>query len=383
MPSPTDLAPDLASGELRAAVVEALCACAPGGTAHSRAVWSQLGRAGVLAAVAGREGSRPGVDLVLLRALLTTLDAHAPLGVVLSTCVQVATVLPLLADLADDDPDGLAAEVRDRALRGDVTVALAVTDAAAAGSDLLDSGTSVTPRADDVLLAGGKRWITNAVSCDYALTLVRHRPARHFTSFRWALVPAGAPGVVIAPAAPDLFAAADVGHVDLHDVRLDREHLTGRAGRALPDFARHVGVERLASGMWAAALCRRVLTDLYAWLTAPPPRGAARWGRDAVRERFARCLVEVERLDALLTVVMGRGVPVRAVDAMVVKVAAGQAVEMVLDEAVHLRGADAFRDGGEARLRAQAAMFSVAGGASGAMLAGVADHARALLEARP
>jgi hypothetical protein len=67
---------------------------------------------------------------------------------------------------------------------------------------------------------------------------------------------------------------------------------------------------------------------------------------------------------------------------MALKAAVGASVEQILGECADLRGADAFRDGGEASLRAEAAMFRVAGGATGAMLAGIADHADTLLRAR-
>jgi hypothetical protein len=64
---------------------------------------------------------------------------------------------------------------------------------------------------------------------------------------------------------------------------------------------------------------------------------------------------------------------------MVLKIACGESVDRILGECVELRGADACRDGGVASLHEQSAMFGVAGGATGAMLAGVADHADELL----
>jgi hypothetical protein len=64
---------------------------------------------------------------------------------------------------------------------------------------------------------------------------------------------------------------------------------------------------------------------------------------------------------------------------MALKAAYAESAERILSECVSLRGADSFRDGGLARLREQAAMFGIAGGATGAMLAGVADHADELL----
>ncbi len=68
--------------------------------------------------------------------------------------------------------------------------------------------------------------------------------------------------------------------------------------------------------------------------------------------------------------------------AMALKVAVAEGLDVVLRECTQLLGAESFVDGGIAELRAAVSMFGVAGGAVGAMLAGVADHADALLEAR-
>ncbi|XVV01037.1 hypothetical protein ACQPW3_26915 [Actinosynnema sp. CA-248983] len=66
-------------------------------------------------------------------------------------------------------------------------------------------------------------------------------------------------------------------------------------------------------------------------------------------------------------------------DSMVVKVAVAESVDRVLAVCAELVGAESFADGGVAGLRAEAAMFGIAGGASGALLAGIADHADELL----
>jgi alkylation response protein AidB-like acyl-CoA dehydrogenase len=339
--------------------------------ADGRALWRSLGRAGLLEPVAGG----PEVDAARLGDLLAELDARLPVGPVLSVCVQVATVLPLLRVAAAGG--ALAASVRDRALRGEAVVALAATDAGVSGSALLDARTEVRPSGDGVLLTGGKDWIANAGHCDHALVLARHRPARHFTSFCWVLVPAGCPGVSCRPATTTLFDGAALGHLRFDGVALDRAHVVGRPGRALAEFAARIGTERLAGALWARALCRRVLADTHEHLRGRSAGAGTLWENAAVRERFARCLVELRRLDALCAA-HGAG-PGGASDGMVLKAACAETVDRVLGECASLRGADAFRDGGLASLRAQAAMFGIAGGATGAMLAGIADHADEVL----
>ncbi|CAL9420708.1 hypothetical protein SUDANB95_01839 [Actinosynnema sp. ALI-1.44] len=328
----------------------------------ARAVWASLGRSGVLAE------DRP---VVALRSLLPSLDARYPLGVVLSVCVQIASALPVLRS---HGPSGVVGRVCGEAVRGEVVVALAATDAGAAGSDLMDLTTSARLSPDRVVVDGGKRWITNALSADYALVLARHRPQRHFTSFVWVLVPLDAAGVT-RESAGSCFSGAGVGHLTFSGVSLGRDHVVGAPGRGLAVFARHVATERLAGALWAAVLCRRVLAETRRVLVSRPLGGGVAWDNAVVRDRFARGLVEARRVEALCAS-FREG---ELVDSMLVKVAVAESVDRVLAACAELLGADAFADGGVAGLRAEAAMFGIAGGASGAMLAGIADHAEDLV----
>ncbi|CAM3727679.1 acyl-CoA dehydrogenase family protein [Kibdelosporangium persicum] len=333
-----------------------------------RSLWRNLGESGVLRQVCGRSE----VDERLLGTLLAELDARAAMSDVLAVCVQVATVIPLLHGMADDS--GLVRALLADMLNGKAIVALAATDAEVSGSALMDIRTTVKSTQDSAVLDGGKEWITNALDADYALVLARHRQARHVTSFRWALVPMDRPGVSSRPSGS---AFPAVGHLRFDNVPLGGEHLVGRPGRALAEFARQIGTERLAGALWARALTRRVLVGTYAFLTTRSTGDGVVWDNAAVRDRFARGVLEWRRLAVLCRR------PATTADGMVLKAACGQSVDRILGECVGLQGAAAFRDGGVASVRDQAAMFGIAGGATGTMLAGIADHAEELLESSP
>lgn len=332
----------------------------------ARALWRGLGGRGLVADLLLDGVPAPG----RLAALLEELDARLPLGRVLSVCVQAASVVPLLVEaLGTGHP--LAAS----ALRGEAVIALAVTDAAAAGSDVLGAGTTVA--GDPPTITGGKRWITNATHCDHFLVLVRRRAARHFTSYAWVVVPAATAGVVLRPVGEDLFAGAGLADIEFDAVAVPDSGAVGPAGRGLALFARHVVTERLAGALWSRAVCRRELAATRDWLAARPSGDATLWHNDAVRQRFGTCLVDFARLDGLCDWVAGRPDAARA---MALKAAVGEGTLRILRECADLRGAEAFADGGQL-LTAQAAVFAVAGGATGALLAGLADHADDLLRA--
>lgn len=340
----------------------------------STALWQALGRRGVLGQLFEDGRRAPRGDR--LAELLTALDARFELGVVLSVCVQVATALPILREHADRQP---LAGVYERVVGGQSQLALAATDLQGAGSDLMSLGTTATLHEDRIVLDGGKQWITNACTAGYALVLARHRPQRHFTSFVWALVPLEAAGVRVGPMPTALFDGAGLGMISLERVEVERGWLVGSPGRGLATFLRHVATERLAGGMWAAALCRRVLADTRAQLIARPLGEASLWEDAAIQQRFARCLLRLWQIEAACTSHRTAPAEQAMLSSMLLKTTVGEAVDEVLGECVRLLGAPAFEAGGVAQLRTEAAMFGIAGGAAGAMLTGICDHAEDLL----
>jgi alkylation response protein AidB-like acyl-CoA dehydrogenase len=343
-------------------------------TDPTRAAWLAVGAADRIRAVYRDGLPSHGVDPERLRTLLGELDAHGDTGTVLSSCVQLATALPLLASAPADSP---GARTMGQALSGAAVVALAATDSGP-GSDLTALSTTVEEHGDALVLNGGKQWITNATAADSLLVLARRRPGPHFTNFSWLLVPAHCTGVRIEPADTDLFTGAAIGHITLDQVSVPRDAVIGGAGRGLALFARHITVERLAGGLWASALCHRALATTKARLVAR----AGLWERDSVRQRFAEALVLARQLDSLVSALAPQIAECHDhAAAALVKAAAGTVVEQVLGSCAHLHGAEGFSSGGLQRLRAEASVFAIAGGASEVVLATVADQADALLHA--
>ncbi|MCR6483507.1 acyl-CoA dehydrogenase family protein [Amycolatopsis sp. OK19-0408] len=343
-------------------------------TGGGREIWAALGAAGALRSAYRGGDPALGVDPAGLGRLLSEVDAQADVGATLSLCVQLATAVPLLATGSGPAEVALA-----DALAGTSVTALAATDTTA-GSDLTALGTEVVIGEDELVLRGGKRWITNATQADQLLVLARHRPGRHFTSFTWVLVPASAAGVTASPADTELFEGAGVGRLTFEDVRLPREHLVGRPGRGLAGFARQIAVERLAGALWAVALCRRALVATKTKLEDPTRSDEPLWRHESVRQRFAECVVAVRQLDALCRE-LGDRVAGRhdTAAAALLKAGAGMTAERVLAECARLQGADGFAAGGAQWLRAQAAVFGIGGGVTEVVLSAVADSADTLL----
>ncbi|MFJ5842524.1 acyl-CoA dehydrogenase family protein [Streptomyces shenzhenensis] len=346
-------------------------------------VWRALGRGGITAALYASGHPDGPVDLDRLGTLLSALDARGDNGVTLSVLVQTASALPLLANA----PGERCATARARVLAGDARVALAATDEGAPGSDLTALTTRVAVRGGQLALDGGKRWITNALGAGYLLVLARQRPGRHFTGFSWVLVPADTPGVTVTPADTSLLARSGTGHLRFDGVQLAPDHMVGRPGRALADFARHMATERIAGAYWAVALTSRVLHATQDRLAHRVADGRTLWQNPVVRRDFAACLVRVTQLRALLDTVTQRVTADRDLAwAGLLKAAVGLEADTVLSRCAELQGADGMAAGGAHRIRAEAAVLGIGGGATDLMLAQVADRAETFLDrlgARP
>ncbi|MEU6587761.1 acyl-CoA dehydrogenase [Streptomyces sp. NPDC046881] len=368
---------DTGDDGFRTALARALGQVTEGGDA--RTVWRALGDHGVLRGLyRDTDTGGASVDPARLGALLHAVDERGDNGVTLTVLVQAASALPLLSTGITETCTAL----RERVLDGRATVALAATDSAAPGSDLTALGTEVRWDERTLHLDGGKRWVSGAGSADHLLVLARHRPGRHFTSFTWVHVPATAAGVRIEPAdTGGLLASAALGHVRLDDVRLDRDHLIGRPGRAMASFAQHMATERLAGAQWAVALLRRTLTATRRHLTTRPAGEGTLWHNAAIRQDFAACLVRTEQLRALVeTTVRAAGGSPGMNAAALLKAAVGQTADDVLSRCAQLQGADGMTAGGAHHVRAEAAVLGLGGGATELMLAHVADAADVLLD---
>lgn len=347
-------------------------------------VWRALGAAGAVCALyRGGNALGPVADPGRLGALLRAVDARADNGATLSVLVQAASALPILGSgRSGPAPDAASAVAAayEEVVAGTAQVALAATDEAVAGSDLGGLGTEVRTEGDELVIHGGKRWVTNAGSAAYLLVLARHRPGRHFTNFSWALVPATTPGVTVRTATTGLLANSATGHVEFDSVRLPADHLIGRNGRGMAVFARHMSTERLAGAQWAVALTSRVLADTRERLRRRTVEGEPLWHNAVVRQGFAECLVRVAQLRALgdslaETAVTGQNLSAGAV----LKSAVGLTVDTVLARCAQLQGADGFAAGGAQSIRAEAGVLGIGGGVTELMLAGVADMSEPLL----
>jgi len=193
--------------------------------------WRRLAATGAFGAF------RRAADLRAGAARLEALGASEDeLGLFISIIAGVGLAVPILEAAEAHTPE-LGALI-DRALAGEVILAVAITEPEA-GSDALAMKSEVVEDGDALVLSGDKWHISNAPVADLAIVFayMRRGEARFLCAL---LVPLDAPGVVRGPALDLIGArASPTGAVTLRDVRLPRSAILGDAsdGRLLLDRA--------------------------------------------------------------------------------------------------------------------------------------------------
>ena len=318
-----------------------------------------------------------GVDFKNFDRFIAELLTRVSNGVVLAGCVQLATTLPILSRLSRRSD--YARDVYEKAVAGNVYVALAATEGGQTGSSLVHGRTLYSNVGNGkAVLHGSKTWITGALECDYFLVLAKYKPSPHFTSFSWLLLPRSAPGVDARAAAIDFLPEAGIGEVTFSSVALDRRNHVGGNGRALADLTRQLTAERLAGALWARRACRIALLAVHERLVHRSAGVGNLWDISAIRERFARCLVHLMDLDRICELGFQRTPTI--LEGLAIKATYSASAKAILDECVELCGADSFATGGFAELRKELSIFSIAGGATASLLSLISDNTAELLE---
>ncbi|MFJ6694920.1 acyl-CoA dehydrogenase family protein [Streptomyces sp. NPDC091272] len=342
----------------------------PASPADGRTLIGALGEAGVVAdCLSGRDPQQP-LRLPLLQSVLGALTGRVSNGAQLACLLHLSTIAPLSLRLAGQERSGPL-------VRGRATAALAATDSGAAGSDLLGLTTTARRDGDALVIDGHKSWITGARWADHFLVLARHRAGRHFSDFCLVTVPADARGVTVEPLDTPLLDGAGLGSLALDGVRLPAEAMLGRPGRGMVAFTTQMGAERLAGGMWTAALCRRLLATAADDASRRQLAGRALWAESVVRQRLGGLLARVRLLEALVddivtrTSVTGR---FPLADAAVVKATVGPLAGEVADTCLHLAGAAGLAsDSALLRTAQDVRAFAIAGGSTETMLELIAE----------
>ncbi|MCU0487688.1 MAG: acyl-CoA dehydrogenase family protein [Anaerolineales bacterium] len=173
--------------------------------------------------------------------------------------------------------------------------ALALTEPGA-GSDLQGGVQTRAERvADGWLINGSKMWITNASIADYIITLARTDPAGGARSLSLFIVPAGSPGLQIAPPEKKMGLKGSPTHAVTYDkVHLPVESLLGELGRGLTHTLTILDGGRISIGAMAIGLAQAAYEEALRYAKERQAFGSPIANKQAIQWMLADAATQIQ-----------------------------------------------------------------------------------------
>jgi alkylation response protein AidB-like acyl-CoA dehydrogenase len=256
-----------------------------GADSHSPALFNRLAELGWIGATIpeqlGGEGGGVTDGCVLVEELEYGLAPLFGLGV---TLIVAAAVEKFGTDQQQEDVLG-------RICRGH-PMSIAMSEPGA-GSDVGALRTAARRGGSGWILEGQKTWITNAHHADTVLVVARtDRQAGKHAGISMFLVPAGAPGVEVAPI--PTMGPREVNDVFLSGVELPDDALLGEEGNGWSQLMAGLNFERLIVAAWSLGVARRAFDDALAFVREREQFGRPVGSFQALRHRIADLATEIE-----------------------------------------------------------------------------------------
>ena len=263
-------------------------------------------------------------------------------------------------------------------MAGTTITAVAVTEPGA-GSDVASIRTRAVRDGDSYVLNGAKMFITNGVHGDLYFVAARTDPeakgSRALTMF---IVEKGTPGFRVSRAlAKTGWLSSDTAELVFEDCRVPAENILGEENRGFYSIMANFQNERLVIGAMAMAEAREAIRITFDYVNQRAAFGEPLWEKQAIRQRLARRLAEVDAARQLVhhtAWLDASGVDCVAQVSMV-KALAGDLVNRVLYDCVQFHGGMGFmRESTIERMARDARVQAIGGGATEVMLEEVAKR---------
>ncbi|MBB5222326.1 acyl-CoA dehydrogenase [Amaricoccus macauensis] len=215
------------------------------------------------------------------------------------------------------------------------------------GSDVAATATTATRDGDGYVLSGEKTWISNGGIADLYVVFARTGEAPGARGLSAFLLPADAPGLVIAERL-ETIAPHPLARLRFDDIRLPASALIGKAGDGFKIAMSTLDVFRSTVAAAALGFARRALDETLDRATGRQLFGAPLADLQMVQGHIADMALDVDAA-ALLTYraawAKDSGAPRVTREAAMAKLYATDRAQSVIDKAVQLHGGDGVRKG--------------------------------------
>ncbi len=335
-------------------------------------VLKKMGDLGLLGITKPVEHGGLGLDysyeVMFAQALGNCLCGGVPMGI----GVQTDMATPALARFGSKE---LKKEYLEPALKGDMVVSIAVSEASA-GSDVASIKTTARKDGDDYVINGSKMWITNGTQSDWACVLVNTSDGKQHLNKSLIVVPMDAVGVERKTKLDKLgMRSSDTAMIFFDDVRVPQRNLIGQEGMGFMYQMMQFQEERLFGAAVGLDGLFNVISETIDYTRQRQAFGQPLIDNQSVHFRMAELRTEVEALKALVyqttaEYIGGRKSPEEiAMLASMCKLKIGRVSREVTDACLQYWGGQGYMwDNNVSRAYRDTRLVSIGGGADEVML---------------
>jgi citronellyl-CoA dehydrogenase len=282
--------------------------------------------------------------------------------------VQTDMATPALARFGSP---ALKKEYLEPAIKGDVVVSIAVSEAGA-GSDVASIKTSARKDGGDYVINGSKMWITNRTQADWACMLVNTSEGKVHQNKSLLIVPMDAKGIDRKTKLDKLgMRASDTAMIFLDNVRVPQRNLIGQEGMGFMYQMLQFQEERLFGAASSIDGKLNIINETIEYTRTRQAFGQSVLDNQYVHFRLAELRTEAEALKAMVyqateEYVAGRDATMLA---SMCKLKAGRIAREITDSCLQFWGGQGFMwETHVARAYRDTRLMSIGGGADEIML---------------
>ncbi|MFA5941763.1 MAG: acyl-CoA dehydrogenase family protein [Sinimarinibacterium sp.] len=338
----------------------------------AREVLRKMGALGLLGITKPVENGGLGLDYSYQVLFAQALGNCSCGGVPMGIGVQTDMATPAIARFGSKE---LRKEYLEPAIRGDMVVSIAVSEASA-GSDVSGIKTWARKDGDDYVINGSKMWITNGTQADWACMLVNTSEGKPHQNKSLIVVPMDAKGIDRKTKLDKLgMRASDTAMIFLDNVRVPRRNLIGQEGLGFMYQMMQFQEERLFGAASGIDGLLNLLKETIDYTGQRQAFGQSILDNQYVHFRLAELRTEVEAVKALVyqtteEYISGKHTPEHiAMLASMCKLKIGRVSREVTDGLLQFWGGQGFMwENKVARAYRDTRLVSIGGGADEIML---------------
>ncbi|XP_054716288.1 probable acyl-CoA dehydrogenase 6 [Uloborus diversus] len=336
-------------------------------TYPAKDVFKKLGNAGLLGITRPTEYGGLGLDYSFTLAFFEELSNINCAGVPMSIAVHTDMSTPALARFGSEE---LKEEFLKPSIAGDRVSCVGISEAHC-GSDVASITTKAVRKGDDLIINGGKMWITNGTQADWMCMLANTSDGKPHKNKSLICVPLNLPGITVNPIHKLGTCSSDTGQFFFEDVRVPAKNIIGEEGMGFIYQMLQFQDERMAAIIGVPTRLSSLIEETIAYCRDRKAFGQSIIDFQVIHYTLAELQTEIEALRSLIyraAAAMMEGEDVTLLASMA-KLKAGRLSREVTDKCLQFWGGMGYTsDVRISRAFRDARLISIAGGSDEIML---------------